>query len=583
MNTYLQYDFKGMEKVFTQPIEIIKANKIENVPEAFKKVERALSKGYYVAGYVSYEAAPAFDTSYYVSDNSVLPLIWFGVFEEDQPGNKKLDNNSSYTLSEWKNTISRDRYDQMIEKIKSLIGQGITYQVNYTTRLKAHFSGDSHSFYQQLLRNQSASYCAYLNIEDYQILSISPELFFHVDNGKIKTKPMKGTIKRGKTLEEDSELKKQLQSSKKDQAENVMIVDLLRNDLGRIAKPGSITVKSLFEIEQYPTVHQMTSTIEAVLEEDKTVWDWFEALFPCGSITGAPKVETMKQIAEIETTPREVYCGAIGWIGPDRQAVFSVPIRTVWINNETGVAAYGTGSGVTWHSNKEDEYAEWKQKAAFLSDNRPTFSLLESILLENGTYPLLDYHLKRLHDSAIYFSYKWNKKELIHHLSELANKYPHGKYKVRLLLDQHGSISVTADHINELSEPIHSLIALKPISSDNVFLYHKTTNRSIYKNYDQYLPEGYMTTLLWNENGFLTEFTIGNVVFEKNGMYYTPPVSDGLLNGTMRAKLIDKKIIKEKQIPVQNIDEYDQIWFINSVRGWLKVELLETNNSSTFR
>ncbi|MFC4404879.1 aminodeoxychorismate synthase component I [Gracilibacillus xinjiangensis] len=579
MEEYLQFDFNGMEKTFTNPIEVITANDIESVPKAFRKVEHALDNGYYVAGYVSYEAAPAFDDSYIVHDQSLLPLVWFGVFEQGTDI-KKTHAHLPYSLSEWKNTIRDEKYKEMIEKIKLLIGQGITYQVNYTTRLKAQFNGDSYSFYQQLLRNQSASYCAYLSIENYQILSVSPELFFHVNNGRITTKPMKGTIKRGKTLEDDLILKEQLKFSAKDQAENVMIVDLLRNDLGRIAKPGSVNVKKLFEIEQYPTVHQMTSTIEAEIEEDTTVWDWFHALFPCGSITGAPKVATMKHIAEMETTPRDIYCGAIGWIGPNRQAIFNVPIRTVWINSQTGEALYGTGSGVTWNSSSEDEFKEGMQKAAFLKENRPSFSLLESILLEDGIYPLLEYHIKRLEDSSTYFSYEYNKGNIISALADTAKEYPSGKYKVRLIVAKNGEIQINTVSIREIIEPVNASIANKAVSSDNVFLYHKTTHRETYQQFDNQLPKNYMTTLLWNESGYVTEFTIGNVVFEKGGKFYTPPITDGLLNGIMRSKLIKEKILEEKQIRKEDIDSYEQVWFINSVRGWLQVNIMQTNNSS---
>ncbi|GAE92822.1 para-aminobenzoate synthase [Gracilibacillus boraciitolerans JCM 21714] len=310
MDAFLQFDFKEKEIIFANPVEIITASEIDDVPKAFLKVEHALQNGNYVAGFVSYEAAPpAFDNSYMVNEKPSLPLIWFGVFPQETDRKRKSEA-QPYSISKWNNTISNEKYNQIITQIKSLIRQGNTYQVNFTTRLKAQFTGDSYSFYQQLLRNQSDSYSAYLDIKDYQILSVSPpELFFKVNNGKIKTKPMKGTIKRGKTLQEDLELKEQLKNSKKDQAENVMIVDLLRNDLGRIAKPGTIKVEALFDIETYPTVHQMTSTITAQLEKNN-VYDWFKALFPCGSITGgAPKVETMKYIAELEDTPRDVYCG----------------------------------------------------------------------------------------------------------------------------------------------------------------------------------------------------------------------------------------------------------------------------------
>ncbi|MFD2657002.1 aminodeoxychorismate synthase component I [Gracilibacillus thailandensis] len=571
METYLQFDFEGKEKTFTHPIDIITVSHVSNIHHAFNRIEKALNDGYYVAGYVSYEAAPAFDNSYIVHDNPSLPLIWFGVFKEFTTFKTKNDY-VPYSISTWKNTVSHKKYNESIAKIKSLIGQGNTYQVNYTTRLKARFTGDSYSFYQQLLQNQSASYCAYLSMEDFQILSVSPELFFHVCNGQMTTKPMKGTIKRGKTLRDDAILKEQLINSKKDRAENVMIVDLLRNDLGRIAKPGTVKVERLFDIETYPTVHQMTSTISATLEKN-TVFDWFQALFPCGSITGAPKVETMKYIAELEDTPREVYCGAIGFITPQREAMFNVPIRTVIIRENQ--ATYGTGGGITWNSVPKDEYQELKQKAAVLYQKSKPFSLLESIKLEQGNYPLLSFHMNRLRESAIYFQIPHRIDYIVQQLEELATKNTNGTFKVRLLLHSNGEITLECKSVKPIPEPIQVTIARKPIDKENIFLYHKTTNRSVYKVFEEYMPMNALTTLLWNEDGFITEFTIGNVVLENNGLYYTPPVTDGLLAGTYRQKLLTDGIIKEKSVSLDEINNFDHIWFINSVRGWLKVQLIQ--------
>lgn len=558
-----------MESSFTQPIEIITATNIESVPNAFTKIEMALKEGYYVAGYVSYEAAPAFDNSFKVKEDTSLPLLWFGVFKKKTDAIKKQEA-LSYSISAWKNTISNDRYIQMIEKIRSLISQGSTYQVNFTTRLKAQFEGDRYSFYQQLLRNQSASYSAYLDLENFQILSVSPELFFQVDNGKIVTKPMKGTIKRGKTLTEDLELRDQLQGSKKDQAENVMIVDLLRNDLGRIAKSGTVHVESLFDIETYPTLHQMTSTITAELEKN-SVFDWFRALFPCGSITGAPKVETMKYIAELEDTPRDVYCGAIGFITPERKATFNVPIRTVIIKD--GQATYGAGGGITWESTSTAEYQELNQKAAVLYQKQKDFSLLESIKLENGNYPLLPYHYSRLHQSADYFKIPINLEHIDKHLKNLALENSKGLFKVRVLVHIDGNFELESQPVKPMSNSIKVVIASKSIDKENNYLYHKTTNRSLYETFDQEKPDDAMTTLLWNKDGFITEFTIGNIVLEKAGTYYTPPITDGLLPGTFREKLLEEGILIEKSIHLKDVKNFEQIWFINSLRGWLKVYL----------
>ncbi|QGH34177.1 aminodeoxychorismate synthase component I [Gracilibacillus salitolerans] len=569
---FLQFNFHHTVQQFTNPIKVWNTNNINEITTIFEELEQFLDKGYYIAGFVSYEAAPAFDPSYHVhKQHNQLPLIWLAAFEKPTDHKDNVEG-MVYQLSEWKHTTSYQAYKHNITSIKKAIELGNTYQVNYTTRLKAHFSGDPYSFYQQLVKNQAASYCAYLDIGSNQILSASPELFFQVKNGKIITKPMKGTIKRGRTYEEDLQFKQNLRNSEKDQAENVMIVDLLRNDIGRIAKPGSVKVKSLFDIETYPTVHQMTSTIEANLETKK-VYDWFQALFPCGSITGAPKVETMKYIAELEDTPREIYCGAIGWISPEREATFNVPIRTVILNGNDAI--YGTGGGITWDSTSINEYHELNQKAEILHQKRTTVSLLESIKLDNGSYPLMTYHLQRLKQSTQYFGYPFHEEEIKEKLFMLAAQYQNGCYKVRLLYHPSGRMELEHQPVKALEEPIQTALAPEPIDRRNIYLYHKTTNREMYEKLDQDKPDHVLTSLLWNKEGHITEYTIGNVVVEKDGRFYTPPVSDGLLPGTYREQLIEEKILLEKSVSLSELGEYDQIWFINSVRGWVKVQLDE--------
>ena len=351
-------DLGGSNPVlFTNPIKIYQTSDLAEIPSIFRKLELAVDEGFYVAGYVSYEAAPAFEARYNVQTGARLPLVWFAIYQ--QPTASELNqSNQAYSVSDWSFITNYQNYHAGIKAIKQAIARGDTYQVNYTTRMRANFSGDELTFYQQLVKNQQAPYSAYLNIGDFQILSASPELFFRVKDDKITTKPMKGTIHRGRYLKEDYQLMKQLKSSEKERAENMMIVDLLRNDLGKIALPGTVNVSKLLDVESYPTVNQMTSTITAKLQAETTFFDWFKALFPCGSITGAPKIKTMEYIAELEKTPREVYCGAIGYITPEREAVFNVPIRTVVIDKKDQTATYGVGGGVTWDSTVKNEYEE---------------------------------------------------------------------------------------------------------------------------------------------------------------------------------------------------------------------------------
>ena len=329
---------------------------------------------------------------------------------------------------------------------------------------------------------------------------------------------MKGTTERGKSLEEDNANAQWLYHSEKNRAENVMIVDLLRNDLGTIAELGSVDVPILFEIEHYPTVHQMTSTITAQVSATTQLVDIFKALFPCGSITGAPKISTMDIIADLETTPREVYCGAIGYITPNKEAIFNVPIRTVVIEQQSGKAIYGVGGGITWDSTAEGEYQEIITKASVLEENRPEFQLLESLLLNEGEYFLMEEHLNRLENSAKYFGFPFDLEDVIKTLSMFASQNHLGVLKVRFLLEKNGEMTIEGQPIAQLKTPLKVKLADKPLERNNLFLYHKTTNREIYNRFQRKFPNVF-DVLLWNEDGELTEFTNGNVVVEIDGYH----------------------------------------------------------------
>ncbi|OHX53267.1 aminodeoxychorismate synthase, component I [Planococcus salinarum] len=582
-NPYLLFEFRNADGIveplaFSNPVRILQTHNIGEVAGILKQLDEAADQGYYAAGFVSYEAAPAFNAAMEVRPAGDFPLVWFGIFEKphhpEPTGLAESSGPTDYHVSDWQMAGTPEAYKEGIRKIKQAIEEGDTYQVNYTERLHADFRGSDAAFYRQLARNQQAGYGAYLNIGNQRILSASPELFFRVDNGRLTTKPMKGTAARGRTLEEDKERIAELLASEKEQAENLMIVDLLRNDMSRLAKKGTVKVDRLFEVETYPTVHQMTSTIEAELAPELDILDWFKALFPCGSITGAPKISTMHTIAELEATPREAYCGAIGFVTPDKNAVFNVPIRTVIIDANEGTARYGVGGGVTWDSTSEGEFRELQTKAEVLTARRPAFQLLESLKLENGHYPLLAYHMTRLVESAAYFSFPADRSSIGDHLSRIAAENPAGSYKVRLLLDRDGNISIEAQETAAIAEPVKCALAAAPVDSGNAFLYHKTTYRQVYEEAVEKKPPEAFSVLLWNENEELTEFAIGNVVVEKDGEFFTPPVSCGLLPGTFRQQLLDAGEITEKILRKEELGEWDAVWFINSVRGWLRVEMI---------
>lgn len=573
--TYLEFHFQNdilsQERIaFSEPIRIFETDEVDEIPQLIEEIESYVNKGYYAAGYLSYEAAPAFNPKMDIHNTTDVPLLWFGIYSEPAP--LRTSPHASATSLKWELDTSRTEYNEAIERIKREISLGNTYQVNYTVRLKSPFEQEPYPFFHQLLHNQQAKYSAYLDIGRYKIASASPELFFAWDGNRIVTKPMKGTIKRGLSAEEDLKRFKSLKESEKDQAENVMIVDLLRNDLAQIAQTGSVEVTRLFEIEAYPTVYQMTSTVEALTKNGLTLFQLFEALFPCGSITGAPKLSTMKLIKELETSPRNVYCGALGYIQPDHNAVFNVPIRTVWMDSQSKTATFGVGGGVTWDSTSSGEYEEIFSKGKFLNTQRPQFDLLESFRLEDGSIFLLAQHLNRLKGSADYFNFVCNLEQIHIELRKLAERSLQGLYKIRLVLKRDGTFSTETVPTEEIVTSKICNFAEEPVDQQNLFLYHKTTNRKVYSD-KRIGNEAFFDTLLWNKDGNVTEFTNGNIVCLINGHLVTPPIQDGLLAGTFRQILLEKGELLEQTISIQDLKKADKVWFINSVRNWVEVRL----------
>ncbi|MBN9654603.1 aminodeoxychorismate synthase component I [Halobacillus sp. GSS1] len=573
---FLQFEFANAQgepspKIFQQPLEILMTDDLNEVKTIFDRVEKRLEEGLYVAGYVSYEAAPAFDQALRVHSRPEWPLVWFGVFDGYQTVGQYTDSDS-FHVSDWNLRGDYASYQKGIEEVKAGIERGDTYQVNFTTRMAASFSGDDYTFYRRLVRNQQSSYSAYLNMGERRILSASPELFFRVDNQQLKTKPMKGTAARGRDGKEDESKRRHLQTSEKERSENLMIVDLLRNDLGRIAVPGSVHVPNLFEVETYPTIHQMTSTVEGRLPENYTMYELFQSLFPCGSITGAPKVRTMEYIQRLEDSPREVYCGAIGYMTPDKDAIFNVPIRTVMVDQKQEKAVYGTGGGITWDSTSEGEYEELKTKARLLTEDRPKFQLLETMKLEGGSIDLIDDHLDRIMASASYFAFPIKRSDLEKTCSQVTNAYPEGLYKTRMLVDEKGKADIEVYGLTAPASCVTGILSEDPVNEEDPFLFHKTTHREVYHRHQSDKAE---STLLWNRRGELTEFTIANLVVNIDGHYYTPPVHCGLLVGTYRKDLLRCGKLKEKVLYKEDIHKFDEVWMINAVRGWVRVELQE--------
>ncbi|OEH53415.1 para-aminobenzoate synthase [Oceanobacillus sp. E9] len=567
---------KKKRLVFLDPVDMIVANAKSEVISAMEKIETYTNQGYYAGGYISYEAGEGFDNNLKTSDDFELPLIMMGIYK--QPLEKSIDEQECPQTSElfdWEMSTSKKNYLKHVSTIKNSIAQGDTYQVNYTVRLHSNDVVCDHNLYEKLSKAQKANYCAHLQLGRYNIVSASPELFFQLKNDKILTKPMKGTIKRGKSIEEDIRNKQLLSESIKDQAENLMIVDLLRNDISKIAKKGTVNVPKLFNIESYPTVFQMTSTVSAEIEENVGIIDIFKALFPCGSITGAPKQSTMQIIQELENSPREVYCGSIGYITPNQEALFNVAIRTALIDTEQNTMSYGVGGGITWDSDPEAEYLEaWAKAEILKSLNETNIELLETMKYENGHFFLINNHLNRLNKSAEYFNFSISIKEIEQKLYEYAEENLNQKqaYRVRLLANKRGEIKINSTIIPVINEKTNYSfqLAASPINKKNPYYYHKTTFRKMYEKFREELGNAF-DILLWNDKEELTEFTMGNLVVKVEGEYWTPPIKSGLLAGTFRQQLIDEKKIKERIISKSELESVDEIWFINSVRGWMQM------------
>jgi para-aminobenzoate synthetase/4-amino-4-deoxychorismate lyase len=569
---------------FTEPWQIVTAQNLDDVIPALQEIERLVEVNkWHAAGFLSYEAAPAFDKAHLTHPATGFPLLWFGLYPAPRVITLPGPVSAKPALS-WLPTVHHDIYNSAIKQVKDRIAEGQTYQVNYTMRLQAEFNTDTWNFFLHLARTQN-NHAAYIDTGRYVICSASPELFFQLDGSTITGRPMKGTTRRGRTTLEDQKQAQWLHESEKNRAENVMIVDMIRNDLGRIAKTGSVHVPELFTIEKYPTLWQMTSTVTA--KTNASLTEIFTALFPCASITGAPKVSTMRIISELETTPRKIYTGSIGYIAPNRKATFNVAIRTALIDRETQTAEYGVGGGIVWDSTSTDEYAEALLKARVLTEERPQFSLLETMLWtpEEG-YFLKEKHIERLLDSAEYFDFpvsekqRWLNspkgvlkpslpKEIVEtYLNEISSQFT-SPQRVRLLLDKTGDLSSESKSFPQSEDhpPLKICLAKEPVHSGNVFLYHKTTYREIYDSARKDFPN-HDDVLLYNEHNELTEFTIGNLVVEMDGKLFTPPLSRGLLAGTFRTHLLEAGQVKERVIQVEELKDCSKIFLVNSIRRW---------------
>lgn len=554
-------DFRdlGERLVFRSPKAIYRARRVEEVIPTLALAEKAQKEGHYVVGYVSYEASPAFDSAFRVKKERLAceDYAVFMVFDKSEEGSFEKITGAVPDFN-WQSLVSKEAYNQAISAIKNEIKEGNTYQVNYTMPLFAEGEVLSVGAYEVLKERQGAGYSAFLDFEAFSLLSLSPELFFELRAGRLITRPMKGTAPRGVTFEKDRAIKNWLSKDEKNLAENKMIVDLLRNDMGKVSEIGSVEVTALTTLEQYHTVWQMTSTIESTLKEGMSLLDIFKALFPCGSITGAPKVSTMQVIDSLEPYPRGVYCGTIGILLPNGDSLWNVAIRTIQTDKKKGVHYYGVGGGITWDSEAEDEYQETVHKSEVLKRERLDFDVFTTGLVREGKLEEEKAHLERLFKTCLYYGYPFDEKSVKKALDE-ALKAKQGTYRLRLAIDKAGKVSLALTPFTLQSEPLsYRLSKQKEGHEKSSFTYFKTSHRP-------YLSEE--SLVYYNSRGELLEGSYYNLILELEGVWYTPKEEVGLLKGLTIARLIAEGKVKERRLTLEDLEKADKFYGCNALRG----------------
>ena len=562
---------------FSGQTHTLTADEPGQVAAVLAAVEAATARGEHAVGFVAYEAAHGLNPALPpLSAAPDMPLAWFACYRErlDCAAGDGLPAPDPTPI-----TLSPDLDDAAhaaaVARIRSYIAAGDCYQTNFTLPLRGRFSGDPAALYHRICQGQQASFCALLDTGRHLLLSASPELFFSLRDGVVTTRPMKGTARRGRWPAEDREAADLLRQSPKEQAENLMIVDLLRNDLGIIAETGTVQVPSLFDVESYPTVHQMTSTITARLRDGAGLVEIFRALFPCGSVTGAPKRRAMEILHELEQAPRGPYCGAIGYVAPGGEACFSVAIRTLVLERATGRLTLGVGSGITWDSLAAAEYRECLAKGDFLCQPAAPLALIETLRLEDGGYTLLERHLARLASSAARFGMTFDA-AVARGLLDRRAAEGEGARKVRLLLEAGGKLSITVEPLPlaDPAIPLRVSLAGERVVSNDLYRYHKTTRRELLDRARAARPDLDEVVFL-NERGELSEGSYHNLVLRLDGRLVTPQLGCGLLPGTLRAELLARGEISEAVLYPADLSRAEEIWLINSVRGWRRAVLCD--------
>ncbi len=568
--TVIDFRDLGERYTFTQPIKELKTRDLAEVADLLAQVESYQEQGYYVVGYVSYEAAPAFEEKLAVHKAPLLGeyLLYFTVHDSVETSPIPLTYDDIDLPSNWQEVTSEADYEKAIAQIHHHLRQGDTYQANYTVQLKQDLSANPFAIYNRMVVEQEAGYNAYIEHDEMAVISMSPELFFEQNDRELTTRPMKGTTQRGVTDQEDLAQASWLEQDPKNRSENMMIVDLLRNDMNRISEVGSEHVERLCQVEQYSTVWQMTSTIESQLRLDVDLVAIFRSLFPCGSITGAPKIATMEIIKDLEPQPRGVYCGTIGLLLPNGRRIFNVAIRTIQLHQ--GKAIYGVGGGITWDSTWESEYREVHQKAAVLYRKQARFKLITTGRISQKQLLFEDQHLERLTKASRYFAYPFDPEELRQKIEEECQACDsHQDYRLRISLSKSGEMELSRQVLTPLSPTFcKAKLCLQEADLNQSFTYFKTTHRP-------HLSLGKQEIIYHNAAGELLETSIGNLVLKINGKLYTPPINLGILSGIYRQHLLGKGQVEEKIMTLADLNQAEAVFGCNAVRGLYELELRE--------
>ena len=573
--------------LFIDPVESVTIKTTRSLEKKLEQIDLLIKEGYSAYSIINYEAGYLFEKKLHPLLDGKENLIQFyfcnpkNVLKIKSSSLSVNNTNQSFEIKNFRINNTRQEFRKNINAIKKYIKQGDTYQVNYTVKGKFNFHGDLSDLFIKLSYSQSALYSAFINNKDKTILSLSPELFFEIDGKKITARPMKGTVRRGYDLQTDKMNKYNLLNSEKNRAENVMIVDLLRNDLGRISKSGSVQVPKLFDIEKYETLYQMVSVISSVLNKDITISEVIKNIFPCGSITGAPKISTMGIINKIEKEPRGIYTGSIGFIHKQKK-IFNVAIRTLVINKKSVRGELGLGSGIVWDSDAEQEFQETILKSRFLTEPESEFELFETMLLENGKILLLEDHLNRLKSSASFFLFRYDDLKINKQIQKAVSKYDqYTKQKVKLLINKWGEVKTNVSPISAPPEIIKVIISKNRIKTANKYQYFKTTNRKIYDKENQFFSRrGFFDVIYFNERSELAEGAITNIFLKLGDTYFTPPVTSGILPGVYRKIMLKRdSSVKEKILYFEDLMSAEEIILTNALKGEIKVNYLYLNET----